>query len=708
MTFGRRLLLGASVLGGFPVAVGGWATQHVAATYGYSNALGGPVIGRIYAPWQFIAWWFAYQPNPPAIIDHAYWVALGAYGSLTLALSAALLLGGRRSRPHKDLHGTAHWASIEEIRASGLLSPSSSKTLKRPPGIIVGARRHGQRLDYLTHVGPEHVLLVAPTRSGKGVSVIVPTLLTWPASMVVHDLKGELHALSAGWRAQHAHNRIIRFDPAAPADKTHKFNPLSELRIGTNYEVADAQNAATIIVDPDGKGLHDHWTKTAHALLTGVLLYCMYKSRVAGDPTRHTANLYDVAYALSDPSRPVAELYDAMIQNTFGVGGGHHPVIAAAGRDMLNRPDAERGSVLSTTMSYLTLYRDPMVKANTSCSDFAVADLMHGDRPMTLYLVIRPADKDRLRPLMRLMITLILRRLTSRELVFEHGQPKQDYKHRLLLLLDEFASLGKLDIIRENLAYIAGWGINALISMQNRQQFLESFGRDDSTAAQCKVTIAFAPNDEETAEWLSKSLGTETRIKQSITESGKRSQVALNNVSTTYNEVSRRLMTADELIRLRAPHKDADGQITRAGDVVMTVAGFAPILGEQSLYFLDPVLLARAGIATPAIDTQLVPDHANPTSTASAAGAASTAAAVATTAPRPQSAPNPSDALIAARRERLRAVFSHPVAVQRLSPPALLVVGPPPPDAEAGDDATASTASSLAEMAALQSEAEDI
>ena len=493
MTFGRRLLLGASVLGVIPVAVGGLATQHVAAAYGYPDALGGTVVGRLYPPWKFITWWFAYQPNPPSVIDQAFWIALAAYGGLTLMLSAVLVLGGRRSRPHKDLHGTAHWASADEIRASGLLPRPAKKAAKRPPGIIVGARRKGQRLDYLTHVGPEHVLLVAPSRSGKGVSVIVPTLLTWSASMVVHDLKGELHALSAGWRAQHANNRIIRFDPAAPADKTHKFNPLSELRIGANYEVADAQNAATIIVDPDGKGLHDHWTKTAHALLTGVLLYCMYKSRDAGDPTRHTANLYDVAYALSDPSRPVAELYDDMIQNAFGIGGGQHPVIAAAGRDMLNRPDAERGSVLSTTMSYLTLYRDPMVKANTSCSDFSVSDLMHGERPMTLYLVIRPADKDRLRPLMRLMITLILRRLTSRELVVEHGQPKQDYQHRLLLLLDEFASLGKLDIIRENLAYIAGWGINALISMQNRQQFLESFGRDDSTTAQCKVAWLFRP-----------------------------------------------------------------------------------------------------------------------------------------------------------------------------------------------------------------------
>ena len=148
-------------------------------------------------------------------------------------------------------------------------------------------------------------------------------------------------------------------------------------------------------------------------------------------------------------------------------------VIAAAGRDMLNRPDNERGSVLSTAMSFLSLYRDPLVRKNTSRSDFRIHDLMNHEQPVTLYLVVRPSDKDRLRPLVRLVLNQIVRTLTRDELKrLPDGRFVSPHKRQMLLMLDEFAgSFGKLDIFEECLAFIAGYGMKAYIIFRTASSF---------------------------------------------------------------------------------------------------------------------------------------------------------------------------------------------------------------------------------------------
>jgi type IV secretion system protein VirD4 len=205
----------------------------------------------------------------------------------------------RQSKTHEGLHGTAHWAMELEVMRSGLLPRKGESGA----GVYVGGwtDRKG-RLRYLRHNGPEHIAAIAPTRSGKGVGLVLPTLLSWPHSVVVNDIKGELWALTAGWRKTSAKNVVLKFDPAA-AQGSCAFNPLEEVRLDCDsdgeYEVGDVQNLVNIIVDPDGKGLNDHWTKTAHAFLTGVILHLLYQSQEKGEK----ANLYDVAFALSDPDR---------------------------------------------------------------------------------------------------------------------------------------------------------------------------------------------------------------------------------------------------------------------------------------------------------------------------------------------------------------------------------------------------------------------
>ena len=257
---------------------------------------------------------------------------------------------------------------------------------------------------YLRHDGPEHVLAVAPTRSGKGVGLVVPTLLTWPGSAVVHDIKGENWVLTAGWRAQFSH--CLLFDPTNPLSA--RFNPLLEVRKGA-HEVRDVQNIADILVDPEGaKERRDHWEKTAHALLTGAILHVLY--------AEEEKTLARVATFLADPSRSILRTLRIMLTtNHLGTDEAPlaHPAVASIARELLNKSDNERSGVVSTAMSFLGLYRDPLIAANTARSDWRIADLMQAERPVSLYLVVPPSDISRTKPLVRLILNQIARRLTE-------------------------------------------------------------------------------------------------------------------------------------------------------------------------------------------------------------------------------------------------------------------------------------------------------
>ena len=272
------------------------------------------------------------------------------------------MIQANTSKANEYLHGSARWADQQDIKEAGLLGNND--------GVYVGGwlDKDGE-FNYLRHNGPEHVLCYAPTRSGKGVGLVVPTLLSWRHSAVITDLKGELWALTAGWRKVYAKNKVLRFEPASKDSVC--WNPLDEIRLGTDHEVGDVQNLATLIVDPDGKGLESHWQKTAQSLLVGVMLHLLHKARnKEGKP----ATLPAVDAMLSDPNRSSADLWDEMIDYRH-TDAGNHPAVGAAARDMIDRPEEEAGSVLSTAKSYLSLYRDPVVAKNVSQSEFKINQL---------------------------------------------------------------------------------------------------------------------------------------------------------------------------------------------------------------------------------------------------------------------------------------------------------------------------------------------
>lgn len=585
------------------------ATQFFAYTFNYQDSLGAHV-SHIYTPWSILQWGLMWYGQYPDEIMRA-----GSIGMLVstvglLSVAVAKVISSNSSKASEYLHGSARWAGQKDIQAAGLLPRPKTfleivtgKELPAAAGVYVGGwEDKNGKFYYLRHNGPEHVLTYAPTRSGKGVGLVIPTLLSWPASSVVTDLKGELWALTAGWRKKYARNKVLRFEPAS-INGGVCWNPLDEIRIGTENEVGDVQNLTSLIVDPDGKGLESHWQKTAFALLVGVILHALYKAKHEGTE----ATLPSVDAMLADPNRDIAELWMEMV-NYGHQDDQNHPAIGSAARDMIDRPEEEAGSVLSTAKSYLALYRDPVVARNVSKSEFRIKDLMNHDDPVSLYIVTQPNDKSRLKPLVRVMVNMIVRLLADK-MEFKNGRPVDHYKHRLLMMLDEFPSLGKLEILQESLAFVAGYGIKCYLICQDINQLRSretGYGHDEQITSNCHVQNAYPPNRVETAEHLSRLTGQTTVIKEQITTSGRRTAAMMGQVSRTIQEVQRPLLTPDECLRMPGPRKNAAGEIKKAGDMVIYVAGYPAIYGKQPLYFKDPVFQARASIPAPKLSDKLI------------------------------------------------------------------------------------------------------
>ncbi|MCF3947373.1 conjugal transfer protein TraG [Acidiphilium iwatense] len=522
------------------------ATQLTAWELGFQPQLGAPwfrLLGMpVYYPPAFFWWWYFYDAYAPSIFVHGAYIAASG-GFLSAAAAIAMSVWRAREAKNVETYGSARWARPDEVKDAGLLDPD---------GVLLGKFDRS----YLRHDGVEHVLCFAPTRSGKGVGLVVPTLLTWPGSGIVHDIKGENWQLTAGFRSQHG--KVLLFDPTNP--KSAAYNPLLEVRRG-EWEVRDVQNIADVLVDPEGSlEKRNHWEKTSHALLVGAILHVLYAEE---DKT-----LAGVAAFLSDPKRPIESTLAAMMKTAHLGKAGVHPVVASAARELLNKSDNERSGVLSTAMSFLGLYRDPVVAEVTRRCDWRVADLVSGPRPTTLYLVVPPSDISRTKPLIRLILNQAGRRLT------EDLQAKAK-RHRLLLMLDEFPALGRLDFFESALAFMAGYGIKSFLIAQSLNQIEKAYGPNNSILDNCHVRVSFATNDERTAKRVSDALGTATEMKAMKNYAGSRLSPWLGHLMVSRSETARPLLTPGEVM-----------QLPPADEVVM-VAGIPPIRAKKARYYED-------------------------------------------------------------------------------------------------------------------------
>jgi type IV secretion system protein VirD4 len=536
------------------------ATQWTAWRLGFQPQLGPPwfeLAGTpVYLPLAFFWWWYHYDAYAPSIfLEGAAIAASGGFASIAIAIGMSVW----RAREAKTIttYGSARWATKSEVRAAGLLDPD---------GVVLGRFSR----EYLRHHGPEHVLCFAPTRSGKGVGLVIPTLLTWPGSAIVHDIKGENWELTAGWRARFG--SVLLFDPTNPG--AAQYNPLLEVRRG-DTEVRDVQNVADILVDPEGAlERRNHWEKTSHSLLVGAILHVLYAE---ADKT-----LAGVANFLSDPRRPIETTLRAMMA-TPHLGDRPHPVVASAARELLNKSENERSGVLSTAMSFLGLYRDPVVAKVTSRCDWRISDLVERERPATLYLVVPPSDISRTKPLVRLVLNQIGRRLT--EQLHARGR-----RHRILLMLDEFPALGRLDFFESALAFMAGYGLKSFLIAQSLNQIEKAYGPNNAILDNCHVRVAFATNDERTARRVSDALGMATELRAMKNYAGHRLSPWLGHLMVSRQETARPLLTAGEVMQLPPT------------DEVVLVSGTPPIRAHKARYYEDSRLKSRI-LRPPALTT---------------------------------------------------------------------------------------------------------
>ncbi len=471
---------------------------------------------------------------------------------------------------------------------------------------------------YLRDNSNKHLAVIAPTRSGKGVGLIVPSLLGgWTESCIVNDIKSENWGITAGYRKKMGQT-VIKFEPTSDDGSTARWNPLDEIKIGDASEVSMAQNLAAIIADYEGKGKPDHWIANAANVIMAVILHLKYAH--FADPVNYprSPNLYTVAAFLKATSQEdedgtidvkgftdtleslqafhhipddglkikewdtqtatykvrvftkddLRDLYPDAPSLSFEALAYTHPIISQAFSEITSKPDNELGSIVSTANTALKEYLDPLLAANTSTSDFCIDDLMNYKRPVSLYLVTPPSDLLRLAPIFRLFFEMMVRHHAKRIGTYVNGQAKTLYKHKCLFLMDEFSSLGNLQSFAATLSYIAGYGMKVFLINQGLPQINGIYGKDNQILMNCHLQIFYAPNDNDTGKYAESLLGNKTITTTSISDNGGFSF----KKNYSHSQTGRALMTADELKRL--------------GDQEIIVAsGSPPVLTDKIKYY---------------------------------------------------------------------------------------------------------------------------
>ena len=466
-----------------------------------------------------------------------------------------------------DIHGSSKFAEYEDLKKAGFLDNDT--------GLYFGGWYNKKQhcIEYLRDKSPTHIIVIAPPRSGKGVGIVVPNLLTFDGSVIVFDLKGENYHLTSGYRKDKLNNLILRFDPTSDNPNSAKYNPLCEVRMGL-HEFGDAQAIAEMMIDPNQKGDSDHWRRSAVSLLVCTILHTLY--------ARKDKTLTGVVNLLSDPKRPVYEVLDSMLETIHDPKGVQnwkdpttaeptktHPIIASLAREFKNKGFEEMSGIVSTALAYLTLFRDPIIAQNTSQSDFSIEDIIKGDRPRSVYFNVPPSNLQRMVPLTRLFINQVLARIMENKNLVLHDS--ENTNHRLLMMLDEFNALGKMEKLKNSMSFASQYGVRICLIVQDLDQIYELYGDKNPLLSYCHIRIAHATNSDVTAKRISGLAGDKPIVKysQSYSTGGG------SNESESRSEIKRPLIMPDEVQRLA---KD---------EMLIFVEGEYPIRGKKIIYYED-------------------------------------------------------------------------------------------------------------------------
>lgn len=476
----------------------------------------------------------------------AKWAKIGFFTSYlaVLIVTAMAVLNVRR-----PLHGAARWAGEAELRRAGLRSSS---------GIVLGV--WGGEL--LRFGGSEHVLLYAPTRTGKGVGVVIPNLLSWPQSLIVLDVKRENWTVSAGYRAAHG-QAVHLFDPFSPDRLTARFNPLGHIpRENPVATLNELQKIAAMLFPTPDRG-DPFWSEAARTGFIGV------GALVAETPTA-PFTLGEIYRQLTRDD-PRARL-PAVIAARMGCGTPLSESCANALTDFCSAGENTFASIKQTITSRMGLWLNPDVDWATSASDFDLSTIKL--QPTSLYLGVTPDNLMRVAPLYNLLLQQVIDAQTRR-LPEPHELDRQ-----LLIVLDEFARLGHAPMLAHGFSFVAGYGIRLLAVLQSPSQLRAVFGDHlaDEIMANCGAEVIFAPKDVRVAQALSERLGYAGQ--PSISRS-RPLGLGPGRRSVAESEQRRALMLPQELIGLSEEH------------LIVLRSGIAPVRGRKLRYYRQPAFKKR-------------------------------------------------------------------------------------------------------------------
>ncbi|KQW76462.1 type IV secretory system conjugative DNA transfer family protein [Methylibium sp. Root1272] len=516
-------------------------------------------------------YWQLYADDPP--LRQRLLVSIGVCGfGLGIVLPAALVAA---ARPRRPLHGDARFASTAEIARAGLSGGTGDA-----PAILIG--RHRGR--FLSLPGQLSVMLSAPTRSGKGVGVVIPNLLNWPDSVVVLDIKGENHAITAGYRASHG-QAVYAFSPFDEEARSHRWNPLSTVRSSDLHRVGDLLAIGQVFFPNDGGGTSSEafFNDQARNLFLGLgllLLETPELPRTVGEMLRQS----------SGKGRPLKDHLGALITERRDDGKPLTDECVDALQRLLSNSENTLSSVVATFNAPLTIFADAVVDAATSADDFRLEDVRR--HRMSVYVRIPPNRLANARPLLALFFSQLVS-LNTQVL------PGQDptLKLQCLLVNDEFAALGRVGIITISAAFLAGYNLRLLTVVQAMSQLDALYGDKEARtfATNHGLQILYAPREQRDADEYSAMLGHFTERATSRGRSRSFSGHGHSTVSRNESEQRRALLLPQEFKELGSER------------LVVICENCKPILGEKIRYHREKVFRERLQPApeVPRIDMDL-------------------------------------------------------------------------------------------------------
>lgn len=492
---------------------------------------------------SFFTIYDAFQTFQEPHIKKVY-IALAVGYIAPVAAIVAMILTGKKG---PELYGKTRFANRADLNKEKLLSPQ---------GIILGR----QKKDFLRLPGSEFVMLAAPTRSGKGVSFVIPNLLTFPDSAVVLDIKGENYRLTSQFRKKHLKNKIIYFNPFS--ENSHRWNPLSYISDDERYRINDIMNLAVMIFPSSNDDKDGFWIDTGRDFFLGLALL------VLETPSLPKTMGEIIRQASGKGQEPIEYLNSILsIRQKSDLPLSEKCVNAL--NSFLSAPENTRGNIMKTFSGKLRRWENTIVDKATSGDDFDLRDIRK--KKMSIYIHIDPANMEQAEFLVNLFFTQLIN-----ENIKELPESNPELKIKCLIMLDEFAAAGRIGIVAKSVGFMAGYNLRLVIVIQDKTQLESAYDKDaHNIISNMGAVIYFTPHDIKEAEEYSKMIGYNTVSSRSVSRPGGQ------RTSTTESPHQRALMLPQELLEME-----------RTKELVRR-AGIPMIQAEKIQYFKEKYFQER-------------------------------------------------------------------------------------------------------------------